>query len=800
MSIKFFKGLGQVAKESVSNPISIGQSDPGVIERDENLFRSGHAVFADDDQTTLKSFVQVPGSEDNGFTVVPFVMNLQISPQVFSAESGQAPFETLFHDFDLKVFPFYNFWTPDELTNDKDERGERRFEDLPRYVKISWIPAPDLPDPEEQTPKRVNKRTIKPIIFARELERPKTFKLKGVDFTPKHLQPDHFIDIKAVIANGFLAPGVLETIVELPLRSAGIGPTANPNPIDEDPFLNDPATAGVAAHELIGQALQLSNGAVNTSNIGQAELSPNAADLKNGLFDGKFSVIKGGPDGMVDVLGVHPSSPAISFSSRGAEHTRAAPSDPAADLLARVAEASPYSQYPKTAQAKVKFFDPSIGNLVGESKVRLMTAPEHLETMAAIAPSLANLELLSKAGYHEKVRKYDIPSLPSPRMKPLEYIGYVLEKYRRGQNGLFLKVDEIDLPNREINEYIDTKVLYGETYRYRIRAVLRWTRPSDVGVMGKMASIKGKFGSQAAQLSTHQGSYFYGEWSQRWIYGTVMDDQPPAPPDELTARPESHRKRVVLTFRLPLDNQRDILSMRLFRKLQDENGRDLTDWIPMLGSSGKVDHPPQNVIFFDDKVEFFHVSKMRYVYAAQCTTRHGESSVLSEQLAVRLNQDHYSRGEYLVEQISAAGVRLQYYGAFSTIPFQVSKTELVVAPPPDDGVAALVLTGRDASGNMLGQGGDYLLRVQSLDTGEQVDIPFSLVFKTFQIREKFVPTPVFVMPASPQTKGSNEFKSKTPTLLQKVLTAYQDPALVSIKKTDAVAPALMAAPGERWKR
>lgn len=812
----FGKGLGQVDHPfSVSDPVQIqGSSTPVNVERDQNLFKTGLPTQGDSDPGLLRSTLQMPREDvskefvtETTFNNPAIGLRLNIRPKVFSAVSGQVPFETLFHDFNIEVFPFYNFWVPDELTNNRDARGERKLEDVPRFIKVTWDIAPDLPDPDHKIPKRVNKRTIKSIIFAQELQRPNVFRAKGVDFTPKHLQPEGLTSIKSAIANGHMAPGVLEAIVDLPLPSAGLVQPLPSIGIDEDVFLNDQNTRGISIHELRAQTLQVTNGTLAHSAIGRDGVSPSLGAAKAGLVDSQFNISKSpGFGGSMNIQGVQRSSPNISLSSKTATTDRKPPNDQAQSMLANFAQPAPFNDVPKTAQAKVKFFDPSIGALVSDVKVKLMTAPEHLEAMTAIAPSLPSLELLARSNYYTLPRAIKIPSLPSPRMKPLDYIGYVLEKYARGVTGVFTKVDEIDIPSREINEYYDTKVLYGETYRYRIRSILRWNRPSHQGVMGKDPTVAPRFASHAAKLAPNLSSYFYSEWSHTWAYGTCMDDQPPLPPDELQARPESHRKRVVVTFRLPENNQRDILSMRLFRKLQDSNGRDLTDWLPMVHSDGAVDHPPQNVIFFDTNVDFFQTSRYRYVYTAQCVSRHGEDSVLSEQLAVRLNQDYSTRGEYLVDSISSAGVRMEYFGAFSTIPAKESRSELVVSPPlahrgSGPGSAALIVVGRNALGNMQGTNTNYLIRVQSLDTGESSDIPFSTLFRYLKTREIFKIKHVFALPAHPEKKNSIAVLNKPSRVLVQQLTKYQDPkALGSTENKILTLPHDRAMPLERYKR
>lgn len=763
MSIKVFGGLGSsvdTSQTTSATSVAIpGTSESGVIQRDTATGQSGQAGA---DQTVLQTTVQtqsenLPVAQFNQAQPSDIQMNTGVRPQVFSAKSGQVPFETLFDQFDIQVQPVYNFWVRDEQTNDRDERGERKLEDIPRYIRITWLPAPDLADPDARLPKRVNKKASKSVLFAQELDRASVFRAKGVDFAPSHLQPDGLSKVKASIANGHVAPGVINAIVDLPLVNAGLVQPAQANIIEEDVFLNDPEMTGVSSHELRAQQLQLTNSAIAAGAIGRDGISDNLVQRKVALVDGKFSISKAtSPGGTLAIQSVHSSSPVISMYPKTAVPSRPVQDDLARDTLDRVTQPEQFSDVPRTAQTKVKFFNPAIGGLVSADKVQLMSAPEHLETMAALGPSLNSLELLSRTGYYNAQRRFDIPSLPSPKVKPFEYVGYVLERFRRGKTGVFTKIEEIDIPHREITEYIDTKVIYGETYRYRIRAIFRWTRPSDVGIMGKDPTVGKKTHTHTQPTATHKSSYFYSEWSSRWVYATCMDDQPPPPPDELQVRPESARKRVVVTFRLPENSQRDILSMRLFKKILGENGRELTDWIPMVHSDGRVDQPPQNIIFYDTNVEFFQIAKHRYVYAAQCVSRHGEDSPLSEQYATMLNKDYFSRGEYPVEMVSSKGVRVEYFGAFARIPFLRTQTQVVVMPHD-----TFTLTGRETMGNAMGVDGSYFLRIESLDTGEKMDVPFGVVFRNLKAREQFVNSSIYTPPSLPNQKGSQNFQNKT---------------------------------------
>lgn len=733
----FSSGLGEITSASTQQS-SLGLSPSQLVR----LVQSQQSLPIEGG--TLKNTIQVSSTSikknTNPVDLPRVVIDTGIVPKVFSKDSGPASFETLFHDFDLIAFPVFNFWTPDETTNDKDELGDRKLEDVPRYVRLSWKIAPELHSPGEKVkPKDVSVRSNQPVFFGHS-QKPEINAAGGVTFSLPHLKPDDFSLVKTFLSNGFVSPGALETIVEIP----SIDPIASSgNRIDEDTFLTDPRFAGMSLPEINSQLDRLKDGISPSLSPVQSDFSPSIEQQKTDIFDGKFSFSQGFSS-EISLKGVHASSPALGIDSLSAESIRPSFSDPLKDI----SDGAVVPPTNKSSFSKVKFFDTSIGGLVDQQRINLMSAPEHVEVLAALAPSLGNLETFSRTGIFDINQQKEFPSLPSPNVNPLEYIGYVIEKYKRSTTGAFLKVEEIDITSREINSYVDTKVLYGETYRYRIRALLRWTRPSNLGIFGIDGSTQPTFSSPTGPTAPFKSSYFSSEWNQKWAYGTCVDTQPPPPPDEITVRPESSRKRIVVTMKFPDDSQKDILKMRLLRKFKDENGKDISNW-EYISQGGVVrDFPPRNSIYFDENVDFFQNSKVKVVYAAQTISRHGEISCLSEQIAARLNAKFKTHGEYPNEFISCAGVRIEYYGSFSTNPRTISYAEMVIDVGADNS-RDLVISGRDSFGNIALDSGKYVLRAQSLETGEVVDVPFSASFSLVQDRI-IVQTTDAVLPSIPR--------------------------------------------------
>ncbi len=648
------------------------------------------------------------------------------SPQLFSLQSARANFETFFHEFNIEAVPFYNFWVPDEETNDKEERGDRHLEDIPRYIKIVWERAPNLRARWEGMKQNSTQHQTNrvPVKFGLEAEKPHAVVYKGVQFTPQHLVD--FSMIKQSVANGHVSPGTVHAVVDMHMNTAG---SEHPDTIhieepahyiDEDAFLTHPEFTGVSLSEIQSVVHTLTNGNLGAGQVSEDIISEGSTDELAHLFRGKFSIEKPTENGgYVHIQGVQADGHApVSIKARTcvAQEQNRVVGDQVIDFVRQVAEAEPNRPTQDSRQIRANFVSPTLGGALHPDKIKLASRPEHLETAVALAQVLPQLEVMAASSINTQPREINQPTFPSPAdMPPLEYCGYLLEKYMLNINtGVFELVDQFDLASNDYSEFYDTKVLYSAVYRYRIRAYVRWTHPENIGIEGAIPTAGGL--QQTRSFSGYKSSYFHSEWSKKWTYGIVIDPVAPSPPDELTVIPDSPRKRIMVTFKIPYNEQRDIYYMRLLRKIQDDHGNDLTDWV-QVGPKPGYD-TSKNVIFYDDHVDYYENNPVKYVYAAQTVTRHGEISGLSDQLAGRLNQRFSIYGEFPVEFVSQQGVKLQHHGAFSTFPFKRFYGEIVVKNGHRMNLSVLELFGNQNMDSV-----QYWLRVESLDTGEKKDIP-----------------------------------------------------------------------------
>jgi hypothetical protein len=728
MAINRWLGLG-----FINNPYDVaGLVTVAPLDGDKARIIVDHAKVFEDGVSRITNFSSSPVAISDR-TLPPWATEKsknhpllvpEATPMVLSKESALSHSDTLFRDFDLQCQPFYNFWVSDEETNDEQDVGDRKLVDVPRYVRLSWKRAPDLPgEPLKDKDGRVRRK-----VFDKFTPN-KSFYSRGVDFTPDHLQAENFQIPRLATANGFLSPGVLSAVVEIPdddVHDVLDEILDDSDFIDEDAFLDHPDTDGMSIFELKMNVQQANDPLIQSSLLGSEGMDNSTLAQKSDGFDGRYSIQRPAKQGdFMRLSGIDPGS-GLTMNAVTA-HTDSVEDDHVIGTVRKISE-PPRRKLTSSTFAKVKFIDPGVVNISSTERLMSIRRPEHAENLLAISTFLPNLAVMSYLGPQFQDQDFKdllsrMPSFAAPAgLKPLEYVGYVIEKSQM-KDGTFEVVDTIEIPDIETTEYYDSRVLYGETYRYRIKTIFRWTREADSDYnQDVFVSIKN---SQTNKLFPYKSSYFHSEWSAPWQYASILDTNPPPPPDELVVRPESARKRIIVTMKYPEDSQRDILKMRLYRKLQTRGGEDLTGWDIVADN-----FPPKNSIYVDSDVDFVEENGIRYVYAAQTVSRHKELSTLSEQLAARLNRNWKIFGEHPTEFVSNAGVKTSYFGAFSVKPFAPRHVETIVPfrrfGELSEQLCSVAFAGRERLSLRPSDDRTYVIRAESLDTGEIVEDFLSL--------------------------------------------------------------------------
>lgn len=64
-----------------------------------------------------------------------------------------------------------------------------------------------------------------------------------------------------------------------------------------------------------------------------------------------------------------------------------------------------------------------------------------------------------------------------PEFVGIDYVGYIIEKERfNKKTGEWVRIDEFKIIGTEANSFIDTRVAYGESYRYRMKTIIKLTK------------------------------------------------------------------------------------------------------------------------------------------------------------------------------------------------------------------------------------------------------------------------------------------------------------------------------------
>lgn len=664
-------------------------------------------------------------------------------------ESEEAAFSTLYNDLYLGVQPHYNYYEDDEDINDERIYDGEKLEELPRFVRIVWDSAPKL-DREPQA-RKTNKRARKHSFFY-ELEK-KVFGRDGVVVDEEKI--NDFDDAVKSAANGFYSPGSITAVVEVPLEKRMISNNNLSKTIDEIRFLESEKTHGINIGELNLNLLKRTSGMLRLFDDNSIRRKENQVS-KQELYDGKYTTYDNGDEIKIENISSTHSSVNINVSVVNKKiknilfNNKQNEFDGIVDGLVK----NPTEKERKeTKSVEVVFADPGLTQLANKNRVTLAKRPEHLENIGSMSPYFSNLFIFSNLKSQVK-RNRNVPKHPAPKEENgIKYIGYVIEKYKQNRFGVFELAEEIKIPDRKVKEYIDTKVVYGGIYRYRIRSVLAWSRKVK-------DEFSGLFHISDDKILSNSTTYFLSDWNREWRYGSIQDNVRPEPPDQFVVRSQSNKKHVSISWRVPDNRQKDIYYYVLYKKIQDKNGSDLCCW-ERIG----VFFGANNVLVLDDDVDFYQNIENTYVYAAATVTKHDEVSYLTQQIGVRLNQDFIKTGEFPVINVSDPGVNILDVGQFSVIPTKRKKENVSIKDK-------VLLTGRTGIVDKAFLSKTYCLRIHSLDLGQTKDVKVNLnynnlkpkirLFENVTISEDFVEDDGIAVDTGPSIKaGQNNVTKST---------------------------------------
>jgi hypothetical protein len=210
-----------------------------------------------------------------------------------------------------------------------------------------------------------------------------------------------------------------------------------------------------------------------------------------------------------------------------------------------------------------------------------------------------------------------------------DYIGYVIEKFRITEDGIdFELIDVIAIPQVSTLEYIDTKISYGEVYRYRIKSVFRFVNNFDLPMFGDSdASLNQKQTKNYIdqnQVVNLKKTYYYDSESSKPSVVSATESTRPDSPSAVRGFPNTKNKTIFLTWSQKNTN-RDVSGFNVYRKeVSDKNYTKLNSELLNIRENFYIDS--------DLKVD------TDYVYSVESVDIHGNFSKLSVQLILKIKQ------------------------------------------------------------------------------------------------------------------------------------------------------------------
>ena len=256
------------------------------------------------------------------------------------------------------------------------------------------------------------------------------------------------------------------------------------------------------------------------------------------------------------------------------------------------------------------------------------------------------------------VTPFTPPATPS---EGAAHFGYIVEKRQANPDGTVTDHPSIIVKGNDITAVIDTDILYGREYQYRVRSLY-------------VAQFQG------VNITDDDSEDYYcfagvivASRPSPWSLIRAVDRTPPPPPGDIQFDKEVDGLTIFWTF--PVNTQVDIVKFQIFRREStDENGWKSLPFT-LMGQINFHEVPEANVTFEnipESLIETVSGSKCffldtewnvdrKFIYALCSVDAHGMISNYSVQYAV--SYDYFRRG-LVVEEVSPSGAPRPYPNLF----------------------------------------------------------------------------------------------------------------------------------------
>lgn len=218
-----------------------------------------------------------------------------------------------------------------------------------------------------------------------------------------------------------------------------------------------------------------------------------------------------------------------------------------------------------------------------------------------------------------------VPDFDANLYTKSEYIGYVIQKNRISQEGESTIVDLIAVNGKEITEFIDWKIAYGEVYQYQIRSIFRFVNKDNINIYFDSDSLLN--GAQTNQFvdnfrfSVTNPAYYYDSEFSNLLEFPVQEFERPESPYNIKIYPNSKNKTLFISWNQK-NQDRDVVGYNVYRRKAG------TKFIKLNGALLDV----RNNKYVDYDLE----KEQEYIYAVESVDFHGNFSKMSAQFSCKI--------------------------------------------------------------------------------------------------------------------------------------------------------------------
>ncbi len=216
-----------------------------------------------------------------------------------------------------------------------------------------------------------------------------------------------------------------------------------------------------------------------------------------------------------------------------------------------------------------------------------------------------------------------------------DYIGYIIvkERLRDVESDSWEVAAYIPINDIRKTNYIDTKIAYGESYRYRIRSVFKFVNIDDLTMFKDFQDSDTSVNNTSAVVFSGgqilKNVYFFDSSLSNPVEFPVLDFQRPDPPTSLQIFPDSRKKEIFITW-FQKQQQNDVIGFNVYRRIGDAPFQRINNFLI----------EPRNNFYTDKDLQY----DVEYIYAVEALDAHENTSKLSFQYEVRLKEQDFCVG------------------------------------------------------------------------------------------------------------------------------------------------------------